>query len=45
MNPLFSRRMLRRLAIDEVAVTTDAAIIEPLLKFFRTRETRVRRRW
>ena len=39
------RRLLRRLAIDEVPVRTDTGIIEPLLRFFRTRETRVRRRW
>jgi uncharacterized protein (DUF58 family) len=39
------RRLLRRLAVDEVPVRTDANIIEPLLRFFRARETRVRRRW
>jgi uncharacterized protein (DUF58 family) len=39
------RRLLRRLAIDEVPVRTDTGIVEPLLRFFRTRETRVRRRW
>ncbi len=38
------RRLLRRLAIDEVPIRTDAPIIEPLLKFFRARETRARRR-
>ncbi|MDE3152026.1 MAG: DUF58 domain-containing protein [Gemmatimonadota bacterium] len=38
------RHLLRRLAIDEVAVRTDAPIIEPLLRFFRTRETRAWRR-
>ena len=37
------RRLLRRLAIDEIAVRTDQPFIEPLLKFFRARETRVRR--
>jgi uncharacterized protein (DUF58 family) len=37
------RRLLRRLAIDEVAVRTDETYIEPLLKFFRSRETRARR--
>ena len=37
------RRLLRRLAIDEIAVRTDSGYIEPLLKFFRARETRVRR--
>jgi len=39
------RRLLRRLAIDEVQVRTDASIVEPLLRFFRGRETRVQRRW
>jgi uncharacterized protein (DUF58 family) len=38
------RHLLRRLSIDEVAVRTEAPIIEPLLRFFRTRETRARRR-
>ena len=37
------KRLLRRLAIDEVAVTTESGYMEPLLKFFRARETRVRR--
>ena len=37
------RRLLRRLAIDEVPVRTDEGYIEPLLKFFRARETRGRR--
>ena len=37
------RHLLRRLAIDEVPVSTDAGFIEPLLKFFRSRETRLRR--
>ena len=36
--------LLRRLAIDEVPISTDAGIIEPLLRFFRSRETRVHRR-
>ena len=36
--------LLRRLAIDEVPISTDAGIIEPLLRFFRSRETRARRR-
>jgi uncharacterized protein (DUF58 family) len=36
--------MLRRLAIDEVAVRTDAPIIEPLLRFFRARDKRAGRR-
>jgi uncharacterized protein (DUF58 family) len=37
------RHLLRRLAIDEIAVHTDRGIMEPLLRFFRTRETRVQR--
>lgn len=38
------RRLLRRLAIDEVPVRTDGSIVEPLLRFFRARETRRRQR-
>jgi uncharacterized protein (DUF58 family) len=38
------RHLLRRLAIDEIPIRTDGGIIEPLLRFFRTRETRTRRR-
>ena len=38
------RHLLRRLAIDEVPVATDSGFIEPLLKFFRARETSARRR-
>lgn len=38
------RHLLRRLAIDEVPVRTDGNYIEPLLKFFRSRETQARRR-
>jgi uncharacterized protein (DUF58 family) len=38
------RRLFRRLAIDEIVVRTDASYIEPLLKFFRSRETRGGRR-
>ncbi len=38
------QRLLRRLAIDEVPIRTEAPIIEPLLRFFRTRETRAWRR-
>jgi uncharacterized protein (DUF58 family) len=37
------RQLLRRLAIDEIPVLTDQPIVEPLLKFFRARETRARR--
>ena len=36
------RRVLRRAGVDEVELTTDGSVIEPLLKFFRTRETRAR---
>jgi len=38
------RKLLRRLAIDEVPVRTDGGVVDPLIKFFRTRETRSRRR-
>jgi uncharacterized protein (DUF58 family) len=38
------RHLLRRLAIDEIPVRTDADVIDPLIKFFRARETRSRRR-
>jgi uncharacterized protein (DUF58 family) len=38
------KHLLRRLAIDEVPVRTDGNYIEPLLKFFRSRETQARRR-
>jgi uncharacterized protein (DUF58 family) len=37
------KRLLRRLAIDEIPVTTDSGIMDPLLKFFRQRETRIRK--
>lgn len=37
------RAMLRRLAIDEIAISTAAGYIEPLLRFFRARERRVAR--
>jgi uncharacterized protein (DUF58 family) len=36
------RHLLRRLAIDEIAVDTERGIMEPLLRFFRARETRLR---
>ena len=39
------RQLLRRLAIDEVPMNTRDGYIEPLLRFFRARESRVRRRW
>ncbi len=38
------KHLLRRLAIDEVPVRTDGNYIEPLLRFFRSRETQARRR-
>ncbi|MEO5579605.1 MAG: DUF58 domain-containing protein [Gemmatimonadaceae bacterium] len=38
------KSLLQRLAIDEVPVRTDGEYIEPLLKFFRSRETQARRR-
>jgi uncharacterized protein (DUF58 family) len=36
--------LFRRLAIDEIAVRTDKSYVEPLLRFFHSRETRIRRR-
>jgi uncharacterized protein (DUF58 family) len=38
------RSLLRRLAIDEVPVSTSGDVVGPLLRFFRARETRARRR-
>jgi uncharacterized protein (DUF58 family) len=38
------RRLMRRLAIDEIPVHTDGSIVEPLIRFFRARETRARQR-
>ncbi len=38
------RKLLRRLAIDEIPVRTDGGVVDPLIKFFRARETRARRR-
>ncbi|HET7563876.1 MAG TPA: DUF58 domain-containing protein [Gemmatimonadaceae bacterium] len=38
------RKLFRRLAIDEIAVRTDQSYVEPLLRFFRMREIRRRRR-
>src|SRR5690348_5059293 len=37
------RRLLRRLAIDEIPVDTDHGIMDPLLRFFRSRERRIRK--
>ena len=42
---LARRQTLRRLAIDEVPMNTRDGYIEPLLRFFRARGRRVRRRW
>ena len=36
--------LLRRLAVDEVIVPLEQGYVEPLLRFFRKRETRARRR-
>lgn len=36
--------LLRRLGVDEVLVPLEAGYVEPMLRFFRTRETRARRR-
>jgi len=38
------KHLLRRLAIDEVPVRTEGGVVEPLLRFFRARETRAWRR-
>jgi uncharacterized protein (DUF58 family) len=38
------RRLLRRLAIDEIPLRTDGDVVDPLIKFFRARETRARHR-
>ncbi|HEX5437525.1 MAG TPA: DUF58 domain-containing protein [Gemmatimonadaceae bacterium] len=38
------RQLFRRLAVDEIAVRTDQSYVEPLLRFFRLREMRGRRR-
>jgi uncharacterized protein (DUF58 family) len=37
------RHLLRRLAIDEISVHTNQGIMDPLLRFFRTRERRIRK--
>lgn len=41
---LARRQLFRRLAIDEIVVRTDGNVVNPLLRFFRGRETRGRRR-
>ncbi len=38
------RQLLRRLAIDEIVLRTDGDVVSPLLRFFRGREMRGRRR-
>ena len=38
------KRLLRRLAIDEIPLHTDGGVVDPLIKFFRTRESRSRHR-
>jgi uncharacterized protein (DUF58 family) len=38
------QHLFRRLAVDEVQITTEGSIVQPLLRFFRKRETRTRRR-
>lgn len=38
------RRTMRKLAIDEINISTATGVIEPLLKFFRNRQTRLRRK-
>jgi uncharacterized protein (DUF58 family) len=37
------RHLFRRLAIDEIVVTTGESIMDPLLRFFRMRERRLRK--
>jgi uncharacterized protein (DUF58 family) len=37
------RHLLRRLAIDEIPISTDGGVVDPLIRFFRARETRTRR--
>lgn len=38
------RHLLRRLGLDEIELRTDGSVVEPLLRFFRSRERRTRRR-
>jgi uncharacterized protein (DUF58 family) len=38
------QRLLRRAGVDEIQLETGQSVIEPILKFFRTRETRARGR-
>ena len=41
---LVRKRLFQRLGIDEIVMDTDGDVVEPLLDFFRGRETRTRRR-
>ena len=41
--PTRRRHLFRRLAIDEITVNTDTGIMDPLLRFFRARERRIRK--
>jgi uncharacterized protein (DUF58 family) len=41
---LARQKLFRQLAIDEIVIGTDRGVVEPLLTFFRGRETRARRR-
>ena len=38
------RRLFRRIGVDEIFLDTDRGVAEPLLRFFRARETRARSR-
>ncbi len=38
------RHLLRRLGLDEIELRTDGGVVEPLLRFFRARDRRARRR-
>lgn len=44
MERIARQRLLRRAGLDEIELKTHSDVIEPLLKFFRARDTRVRRR-
>jgi uncharacterized protein (DUF58 family) len=41
---LARQKLFRQLAIDEIVIGTERGVVEPLLTFFRGRETRARRR-
>jgi uncharacterized protein (DUF58 family) len=38
-------QLLRRLGVDEIVCTTERGYLDPLLRFFRSRGERARRRW